>query len=275
MAVTFRTMGPRELALALDWAAAEGWNPGLDDAAAFPAADPEGFFLAELDGAPAASISMVNHAPDHAFLGLYICRPEFRGRGVGYALWRHALAHAGDRTVGLDGVPAQQGNYRKSGFVPAGATLRWEGAFAPAADPEVRAMAAADLPALTALDAAAGGVRRLRFPEARVAAPRATVVPEGPEGPTGFAVIRECRGRPKVGPAIAPDAGAALRLIGAAAQAAGAREVVADVAESNAALSGALAARGLSASFSTARMYRGRPPASGPGLQAVATLELG
>src|SRR3712207_6914266 len=32
----------------LDWAAAEGWNPGLRDADAFWAADPDGFMLAEL-----------------------------------------------------------------------------------------------------------------------------------------------------------------------------------------------------------------------------------
>ncbi|MCB1350353.1 MAG: GNAT family N-acetyltransferase, partial [Maritimibacter sp.] len=80
-----------EIGTVLDWAAAEGWNPGLDDAAAFFAADPEGFFVTERDGAPVAAISVVNHAPDMAFLGLYLCRPEWRGQGIGFALWQHAL----------------------------------------------------------------------------------------------------------------------------------------------------------------------------------------
>src|SRR3712207_9059113 len=45
-ALTCRPMRRPELDLALDWAAAEGWNPGLRDADAFWAADPEGFLLA-------------------------------------------------------------------------------------------------------------------------------------------------------------------------------------------------------------------------------------
>ena len=44
-ALTCRPMRRPELDLALDWAAAEGWNPGLRDADAFWAADPEGFWL--------------------------------------------------------------------------------------------------------------------------------------------------------------------------------------------------------------------------------------
>ena len=39
----------------VDWAAAEGWNSGLADDACFAAVDPEGFFSAEIDGAPAAT----------------------------------------------------------------------------------------------------------------------------------------------------------------------------------------------------------------------------
>jgi len=41
----FRTMKRGEVDLAVDWAASEGWNPGLDDAACFHAADPGGFLI--------------------------------------------------------------------------------------------------------------------------------------------------------------------------------------------------------------------------------------
>src|SRR5262249_23948402 len=37
-----RTMTPEEVVLATDWAAAEGWNPGLNDARCFAAAAPDG-----------------------------------------------------------------------------------------------------------------------------------------------------------------------------------------------------------------------------------------
>jgi hypothetical protein len=42
-----RNMAEADLALALEWAAAEGWNPGLHDARCFYAADPQGFLIGE------------------------------------------------------------------------------------------------------------------------------------------------------------------------------------------------------------------------------------
>ena len=42
-----RPMRPDEIALAVDWAAAEGWNPGFADDACFASVDPVGFFIAE------------------------------------------------------------------------------------------------------------------------------------------------------------------------------------------------------------------------------------
>ena len=42
-------------------------------------------------------------------------------------MWQAGLAHAGARTVGLDGVVAQQDNYRKSGFKLAYRSIRYGG----------------------------------------------------------------------------------------------------------------------------------------------------
>ena len=80
-------MRPEEISIAVDWAAAEGWNPGLADAACFAAADPEGFLIGELDGAPAATVSCVNYGASFAFLGFYIVREDLRGRGYGLRIW--------------------------------------------------------------------------------------------------------------------------------------------------------------------------------------------
>ncbi|MGA7486954.1 MAG: GNAT family N-acetyltransferase, partial [Xanthobacteraceae bacterium] len=111
-----RVMRPDEIAIAADWAAAEGWNPGLCDAACFATVNAQGFLIGKLDGAPAATISCVNYDPRFSFLGFYIVRPDLRGRGHGLRIWNAAIAHAGARVIGLDGVVAQQENYRKSGF---------------------------------------------------------------------------------------------------------------------------------------------------------------
>lgn len=279
-----RTAAPRmrvarqeEVALILDWAAEEGWNPGRDDAGAFHAADPGGFFVAERAGAPVAAISVVNHSDSFAFLGLYLCRPEWRGRGVGFALWRHALAHAGSRTVGLDGVAAQQENYARSGFVPTGATTRLEGAAAEPAPLPLRAAAPGDLPALSVLDTQANGVARPRFLSAWLApcGTRRSVVLDGAQGPEGFATARLCRDGCKVGPVVAPDLDAARTLADAAAAAVGADRYIVDVPGPQQGFRAALKARGFTATFATARMYRGTPPESAPTLFAPATLELG
>ena len=45
-----RVMRPDEMAIAADWAAAEGWNPGLADGACFATVDAGGFLIGELDG---------------------------------------------------------------------------------------------------------------------------------------------------------------------------------------------------------------------------------
>ncbi len=107
-----RRMTEDELGLALDWAAEEGWNPGLFNSASFIAADPDGFFLGECDGEPIGSVSAVRYGERFGFLGLYIVKPQHRGRGFGLKLWRAAMEHFGDRIIGLDGVVAQQHNYK-------------------------------------------------------------------------------------------------------------------------------------------------------------------
>ena len=80
-----------EFSSAIEWAADEGWNPGLDDLAAFHAADPQGFLLGRLDGEPVTSISVVRYGRDFGFLGFYIAKPGLRGEGYGWQTWQAGL----------------------------------------------------------------------------------------------------------------------------------------------------------------------------------------
>src|SRR4051812_26841802 len=125
-----RNLRPEEISIAIDWAAAEGWNPGLADAACFAIPDAQGFFVGEIDGEPVATISCVNYDDRFAFLGFYIVRAELRGSGHGLQIWNAAIAHAGSHVIGLDGVVAQQDNYKKSGFQLAYANIRYGGTVA-------------------------------------------------------------------------------------------------------------------------------------------------
>lgn len=274
--VVHRRASLSDLEQILDWAAEEGWNPGLHDAPAFFAADPDGFFLAERDGQAIAAISVVNQSDRHAFLGLYLCRPEHRGKGIGFALWQHALAHAGDRTVGLDGVPAQEANYAKSGFVLVDRTRRLIGTL-PGAPVAGTLAGPGDIDAIVRLDAEANGYPRDRYVSAWVTGTtdRKTVVLRDGAALTGFATARRCREGVKIGPVIAPDAGLALQLAGQAAGAFQTASVIVDVPDAATEFGARLRGAGFQETFATARMYRGAAPAMMPNLHAVCTLELG
>ena len=267
----FRTAKRDELDRILDWAAAEGWNPGLGDAAAFWAADPEGFFIA-LDGdQPVAAISVVNHSDTFAFLGLYIVTPPYRGRGIGYGLWQDALAHAGNRTIGLDGVPEQQANYEVSGFRQAGGTTRYSAKVAAQASTKIRLATKADIPALNAKEAAATGIEKHSYLSTWFTntKDRKTIVADH-----GFCTIRQCKDGAKIGPLLASDPQTAHQLIQHAASLFGPMVTV-DVPNASTQLSTLAEDLGMEAGFQTARMYLGKAPVQIAKLFAVTSLELG
>ncbi|MEU6824184.1 GNAT family N-acetyltransferase [Streptomyces atriruber] len=242
------------------WAADEGWNPGLGDAPSFHAQDPDGFFLGRLDGEPASAISVVNYGEDYAFLGHYLVRPDLRGRGLGLATWQAGLAHAGDRVVGLDGVPAQQDNYRRSGFEWRHGTQRYIGPL-PAVDvPDrhVRPVEAAGLRALMAYDSACLPADRPRFLESWLAAPGHRALARIVDGRlTGYGVIRQGRDTRRIGPLFADTRADAEALLDALAADADGAPVAMDVPESNPEAVALAEARGMKPTFDTARMYTG------------------
>lgn len=278
MTPTIRTMTAGDLDVALGWAAAEGWNPGDGDAAAFRAADPDGFLVADVDGTPAASLSIVRFGDATAFLGLYICRPDLRGQGIGHALWQAGMARLAPRSTGLDGVPAQQANYARAGFAPSHRNLRFSGAFAPAAPDRTQPLRPAHLDTALALDRAVTGFDRAAFFRAWLTGHPARVarilIRDGDLA--GLGVLRACAVGYKVGPLFAADRAAAEALLdGLAMRARGAR-ISLDVPEPNAAAVALAKARGLVPDFETARMWRGPAPAQDLSRTfGVTTFELG
>ena len=276
MTPTIRMLSLAEVATLVDWAAGEGWNPGRDDAAAFHAADPEGFLGAFIGDEMVAGIAAVAYGADFGFIGLYICRPDMRGQGYGKAVWDAGMARLAGRTIGLDGVPAQQANYRGMGFADDYRTFRWSGRF----DGErpsgpVRPVTPDLLASIAAFD-------RLHFPAPRtdflqrwVAKPHAALVSMDGEVMRGYGVARACRDGFKVGPLFADDLGVAITLLTALASSCNG-DIHIDVPGPQERFSRLLEAAGLSQGFETARMYRGPAPAIRlGGVYAVTSLELG
>jgi ribosomal protein S18 acetylase RimI-like enzyme len=289
-----RAMRPEEIAIAADWAAAEGWNPGLADARCFVIVDPEGFHIGERDGEPAATVSCVNYDAGFAFLGFYIVRPDLRGRGYGLRMWNAAIARAGTRVIGLDGVVAQQENYRKSGFALAYANVRYGGtvaartiesprwplaSLASAAAPPAAVVPLTEIPfaAVEADDATVFPAPRPAFLRAWIAAPGhvgRALVRDGSLAAWG--VIRPCRTGWKIGPLVADDRAAAEAVLAALLADAGGGEIFLDVPSVNREAVALAESLGLKPVFETARMYTGPiRPVRLERVFGVTTFELG
>lgn len=277
--LTIRVMTRHDLDMAIDWAAAEGWNPGLKDADCFMAVDRTGFLAGCLGDEPIASISVVRYSRAFGFLGLYIVRPDQRGRGFGYRLWQAGMDYLGDRTVGLDGVVAQQGNYARSGFVLAHRNVRHGGSpqIDPPSDARLQPVNPEIIEAVLAYDRPFFAGPREAFlrcwlqPDTR----SAMVFIEGGKV-RGYGVMRACRSGYKIGPLFADgDREADLLFRALASQAKGA-PIFLDLPEPNQAATRLAAQYNLSPVFETARMYRGeRPDLTLSRTYGITTFELG
>ncbi len=274
-----RSMRGDEIPLAIEWAAAEGWNPGLGDAACFAIPDPKGFLIGERDGAPVATVSCINYGPRFSFLGFYIVRPDRRGEGDGLRIWNAAMAHAGARVIGLDGVVAQQANYRKSGFQLAHANIRYGGTVDAPPSSMARVITLADLPstAVEADDATVFPAPRPTFLHAWINAPGhlgRALLRDGRLAAWG--VIRPCRRGRKIGPLVADDRAAAEVIMSALLSDAGGGEVFLDVPAVNHEAIALAESFGLAPTFETARMYTGAiPPLRLDRVYGVTSFELG
>ena len=272
-----RVMRAQDIALALDWAAAEGWNPGLADAACFATADPEGFLLGEIAGLPAATIWVVNYDEQFAFLGGYIVRPDLRRRGYGIRLWQSGVAHAAGRTIGLDGVVAQQDNYKKSGFALAYRNVRYGGRVSASNSSSTVALATIPLATVAEDDATAFPAPRPAFLRAWLNAPGhvgRALLRDG--GVAAWGVIRPCRTGFKIGPLVADDRAGAADVFDALVAAAGGGEIFLDVPEPNHEAVALARSHGLAPVFETARMYTGPiRPIRLDRVFGVSSLELG
>lgn len=272
---TIRTLTASETETLLRWAAEEGWNPGPADAAAFYAADPGGFLGAFVADRLVAGISAVAYGRTFGFIGLYICHPDHRGQGHGRAVWDAGMARLAGRTIGLDGVPAQQDNYARMGFVKAGETIRFTGKPPPISDGRLLAVSPSLRSAVDALDGRCFPADRAAFRDAWLAPPRrALALVEGGRL-RGYGVIRPCREGDKIGPLFADKTTTAEALCcGLGALAPGPVSIDAPAGKQR--FIASLTAAGFSAGFSTARMYRGPAPAIDTGsVFGITTLELG
>lgn len=272
-----RPLSASEAGTLIDWAADEGWNPGLADASVFRAADQNGLLGAFVDGEMAAGIAAIAYGASFGFVGLYICRPGLRGRGIGKALWDAGLTRLDGRTIGLDGVPEQQANYRSAGFVADHETVRFSGrpASREAERSGIRPLTADLVGQAMALDHDCFPAPRDGFLRKWLGEPHIAMASTTGDTLSGFGVVRPCREGHKIGPLFADDEEVAMRLLRALADACGG-EVHIDVPASQPSFTSRVSGAGLKPGFRTARMYRGPAPRIDRSrVFGITTLELG
>jgi GNAT superfamily N-acetyltransferase len=125
-----RTMAVADLPVAMRLKEQAGWNQVEADWWRLIAMQPDGCFVAELDGAVVGT-TVACVFDSVAWLAMVLVEATVRGRGIGSALVEHALAYADGRsvkTVRLDATPLGQPLYEKQGFVAQFKLTRYAGA---------------------------------------------------------------------------------------------------------------------------------------------------
>jgi ribosomal protein S18 acetylase RimI-like enzyme len=257
-----RPMTPGEVELSLEWAASEGWNPGKHDARCFRAADPNGFFIGTLQGEPVGCISAVAYDERFGFIGLYLVKPEFRGMGLGMRIWQHGVAYLGNRNVGLDGVVAQQANYRKSGFRLAYRNIRFQSVVEGAVGARVSRVSELPFNQLSNYDQRFFPACRARFLREWVGQADSVALAVVQDARiTGYGVLRACVAGYKIGPLFADNEQIAEELLGALSVSVPGELITLDVPETNPAAIALAERHGMTRIFETARMYTKALPA--------------
>lgn len=288
-AVTQGSAGVAERAM--QWAASEGWNPGLHDATAFRAADPRGWFsMRTREGEICTTLSAINYGPEFGFMGLFITRPEvLRGQGFGAAVWQAGIEYLSQcRTIGLDGVLERESTYERWGFSSAFVTSRYRGPAAALAcrsvngyGHEALSVGAKDARELASFESSHCyfPARRQEFLTEWLALPAsASVIIRGQGGNlAGWGTVRRAVDGYRIGPVEGDDPRTVVAVLGELAQTlpAGA-DVAIDVPESNRYTVQLLEQLEFAPVFQCVRMYRGSDPnVDLAGVAGLASFELG
>ncbi len=274
-----RQMTRSELDTAVSWAAAEGWNPGKFDADVFWQTDPNGFFALEHNNQMIGSGSAVSYDGQFGFMGFFIVKPEYRGKGFGGQLWlnmRDTLKSRLDQgtAIGIDGVFAMQQSYSKTGFAFSHRNLRMEGIAEGLTNNSsdksenendlvtIQPPRADDLEQLIAADARWFGCRRQRFLTAwlEMKDSHSLIYNMGSQI-LGYGTIRPCQQGFKIGPLFATSGEIAEQLYCALSAKVIGQVIFLDVPENNSAALSLAAKHKLRETFGCARMYLGAAPA--------------
>ncbi len=273
-----RKMSREEAEFAIEMATAEGWNPGIHDGELFYEADPEGFFIAELDGKPVGCASAVAYSNDFGFFGLYVVKPEFQKKGVGMKLTEKCLEHLGDRNIGLDGVVENERKYHKvMKFKSSYSNLRYEGQGGGETPDGLVKISEVPFEKLLEYDRRMFPAPRPSFLKKWVNQPDSYAFAVLETGDLkGYGVIRKCHMGYKIGPLFADDQSMAEKIFRALRASVPEETIYLDVPEPNKKAIEIAKKYHMNVMFRTIRMYsRKEPDIELDKIYGVTSFELG
>jgi hypothetical protein len=285
-----RQMTRSEVDELVDWAAREGWNPGLHDADLFWATDSEAFIAADLDGRMIGGGAITSYGGEFGFMGFFIVRPLFRGRGLGNRIWHVRRERLIRRlqpgaAIGMDGVFEMQEYYAKGGFVFSHRDLRFCLEIPESGLPQLDSRENADIALLAEIpfdeivsyDRSCFPAARRTFLKGWISQPDSLALGCTKNGRlTGFGVVRACREGFKIGPLFSDDVRTADRLFVQLTKFAAGKLVYLDAPENNPAAGELVRRYGMAEVFGCARMYLGPvPEMEHRHIFGVTTFELG
>ena len=274
-----RRMRADELQTAINWAAQEGWNPGIHDAKTFYQADSSGFFIGEIGNRAVSVGSAVAYDDQFAFCGLYIVHPEYRGQGYGIALTRERLRYVGQRNAGIDGVVENIPIYERIGYRLAYHNIRYRGIAADPASVDRRVVPLSQLPIenIEAYDRFCFPAKRHSFIHAWINQPDAKALGFIVNGQLqGYAVRRRCIEGHKIGPLFADNDAIADALFQTLQQDIPGDAIFLDIMETNPAAQRLVDKYNMQVVFTTGRMYlKGQPSLDDEKIFGITTFELG
>ena len=273
-----RTATENDLDFMIELARKEGWNPGLHDKKPFFAADQNGFFVGELEGEIISCVSGVKYEDKFAFGGFYIVREKYRGRDYGIQMYNHVIEYVNGMCFGIDGVVAQQENYKKSGFVFAYNQMRYEGiGMKGKLQTECMEIKNISMYDLVHFDKNIFKADRSSFLKEWITMPESYGLAITDNSlVTGYGVIRKCFKGYKIGPIFADDKSIAEKLFLSLVEFAEGKEVYLDIPEINKEGMILQEKYNMKYVFETARMYKnGNPGIPIEKVFGVTSFELG
>lgn len=268
-----------EVDVAIEAAAREGWNPGLNDAECYYSIDPDGFFMGVLDGKPIARASALIYDDHFAFCGLYIVEPGYRGGGYGLKLTKARLEYVGDRNVGLDGVMDMAEKYARLGYKKAHISTRFRRTVGSEKERPDEVIPLTQIPFDRVLeyDRRHHFAPREKFLNCWISQDNAVALGfVDRDRIYGYGVIRRCREGFKIGPLFADQPDVARTLYDGLCNYALGESVILDVPEPNSAAMKIVNDYQMQPLFSCARMYmKGDPGLPLDNIYGITSFEIG